>query len=151
MPRGGIDGIPSTCDERDRGHWYPKSRVFLLWTVSHLTDTGFAGRGSIWPFVGFRDFVKLMVLRLFWLRVIEAMSPELCPCFFQVDLAPAILRFLRRDRIPPLLPVSVSHHPTFSIPSIPATYASTDSRDPDYRDTVTSLPYYNQPSPRIVI
>jgi hypothetical protein len=40
VPRGGIDRISSTCDERDHGHWYPKGRVFLLWTVGHLTNTG---------------------------------------------------------------------------------------------------------------
>jgi hypothetical protein len=34
---------------------------------------------------------------LFWFGVIEATRPELCPSFFQVDLAPAILRFLGRD------------------------------------------------------
>jgi hypothetical protein len=103
-------------------------------------------------FIGFRYFVKLVVPRLFWLAVIEATSPELCPCFFQVDLAPAILQcFRRRDRKTPPVPVSVSHHPTFPIPSIPATYPPTDSRDPDYGDTVTSRPYYNQPSPRTVI
>jgi hypothetical protein len=55
-PRGGIDRIPSICDERDCGHWYPKSRVFLLWTVAHLTDTGLAGRDSIWRFVGLTFF-----------------------------------------------------------------------------------------------
>ena len=38
----------------------------------------------------------MMVLRLFWLGVIEAKRPELSPRFFQVDLAPPILRFLRR-------------------------------------------------------
>ena len=37
-----------------------------------------------------------MVLRLFWLGVIEAKRPELSPRFFQVDLAPPILRFLCR-------------------------------------------------------
>jgi len=55
-PQGGIDRIPSTYDGRDRGHWYPKSRVFLLRTVAHLTDAGFAGRNGIWPFVGFTFF-----------------------------------------------------------------------------------------------
>jgi hypothetical protein len=38
-PSGGIDRIPSTCDDRDRGHWYPKSRVFLLRAIAHLADT----------------------------------------------------------------------------------------------------------------
>ena len=37
-----------------------------------------------------------MVLRLFWLGVIETRRPELSPRFFQVDLAPPILRFLCR-------------------------------------------------------
>ena len=38
------------------------------------------------------------MLRLFWLGVIEAKHPELSPRFFQVDLAPFILKFLcRRD------------------------------------------------------
>lgn len=36
------------------------------------------------------------MLRLFWLGVIEATRPGLCPLFFQVDLAPPILRFLGR-------------------------------------------------------
>jgi hypothetical protein len=40
--------------------------------------------------------VDVRMLRLFWLGVIEAKRPELCPLFFQVDLAPSILRFLRR-------------------------------------------------------
>ncbi len=35
-----------------------------------------------------------VVLRLFWLGVIEAKRPELSPCFFQADLTPPILRFL---------------------------------------------------------
>ena len=37
-----------------------------------------------------------MTLSLFWLGVIEATRPESCPLFFQVDLAPPILRFLVR-------------------------------------------------------
>lgn len=37
-----------------------------------------------------------MALRLFWLGVIEATRPGSCPLFFQVDLAPPILRFLGR-------------------------------------------------------
>jgi hypothetical protein len=40
--------------------------------------------------------IDVMMLRLFWLGVIEAKRPELSPRFFQVDLAPSILRFLRR-------------------------------------------------------
>jgi hypothetical protein len=36
---------------------------------------------------------------LFWLGVIEATRPELCPNFFHVDLAPAILGFLSCDDI----------------------------------------------------
>jgi len=99
-----------------------KSRVFLLWTVAHLTDTAFAGRGSIWPFV-----VRP--------GVIEATSPELCPCFFQVDLAPAILRFLPRDRTPPPLAVFVFHCPMLLIPSIPATYPS-----PTLGSPITEIP-----------
>jgi hypothetical protein len=39
--------------------------------------------------------IDMMMLRLFWLGVIEAKRPELSPRFFQVDLAPSILRFLR--------------------------------------------------------
>ena len=50
--------------------------------------------------VRFTEYVELMVLRLFWLGVIEATRPELCPSFFQVDLAPAILVFLGRDGTP---------------------------------------------------
>jgi hypothetical protein len=41
-----------------------------------------------------------MVLRFFWLGVIEATRPELCPSFFQVDLAPAVLGFLGRNNNP---------------------------------------------------
>ena len=37
-----------------------------------------------------------MTLSLFWLGVIEATRPGSCPLFFQVDLAPPILRFLSR-------------------------------------------------------
>jgi len=36
-----------------------------------------------------------MILRLFWLGVIDANRPELSPLFFQVDLAPPILKFMR--------------------------------------------------------
>jgi len=42
----------------------------------------------------------MVVLRLFWLGVIEATRPELSPSFFQIDLAPAILRFMGCDEIP---------------------------------------------------
>jgi hypothetical protein len=38
-----------------------------------------------------------MLVRSYWLGVIEATRPELCPAFFEVDLAPCILRFLCRD------------------------------------------------------
>ncbi|KAF8489786.1 hypothetical protein F5888DRAFT_1150091 [Russula emetica] len=49
-----------------------------------------------------------MVLRLFWLGVIEATRPELCPSFFEVDLAHAILGFLGRDDTPsPLDPATL--------------------------------------------
>jgi hypothetical protein len=48
------------------------------------------------PKVGFREFVKLMVVRSLWLGVIENKRPDLCPWFFEVDLAPPILRFLGR-------------------------------------------------------
>ena len=37
-----------------------------------------------------------MTLSFFWLGVIEATRPGSCPLFFQVDLAPPILRFLGR-------------------------------------------------------
>jgi hypothetical protein len=40
--------------------------------------------------------VELMLVRSLWLAVIEAKRPELCPAFFEVDLAPCILQFLRR-------------------------------------------------------
>ncbi|KAI0280524.1 hypothetical protein BGY98DRAFT_1095506 [Russula aff. rugulosa BPL654] len=53
--------------------------------------------------VGLTNFVKLMVFRFFWLGVIEATRPELCPSFFQDDLAPAILGFLGRDDTPSFL------------------------------------------------
>lgn len=48
------------------------------------------------PNVGSREFVKLMVVRSLWLGVIENKRPDLCPWFFEVDLAPTILRFLGR-------------------------------------------------------
>lgn len=35
-----------------------------------------------------------MLVRSVWLGVIEAKRPELCPRFFEIDLAPSILRFL---------------------------------------------------------
>jgi hypothetical protein len=44
--------------------------------------------------LGSREFVESMVVRLFWLGEI---GPDLFPGFFQVDLAPYILKFLRRD------------------------------------------------------
>lgn len=44
----------------------------------------------------FRVF-EVMLVRLLWLKVIEDKSPELCPLFFKVDLAPYILEILRRD------------------------------------------------------
>jgi hypothetical protein len=47
--------------------------------------------------VGFREFDELMLVRSFWLGVAETSRPELCPGFFEVDLAPCILKFLRRD------------------------------------------------------
>ena len=37
-----------------------------------------------------------MMLRLFWLSVIEARRPDLWPFFFETDLAPPIMRFLSR-------------------------------------------------------
>ena len=40
--------------------------------------------------------IDVMLLRLFWLGVIEAKRPEISPVFFEVDLAPPILRFLCR-------------------------------------------------------
>jgi len=83
--------------------------------------------------IGFTEFVDLMILSLFWLGVIETTRPELCPIFFQVDLAPTILRSMYRDGTPRPLSGSVSHHPTSPIPSsstpIRARYPSTNSRD----------------------
>jgi hypothetical protein len=46
--------------------------------------------------VGFKELVELMLARSFWLGVIETSRPELSPRFFEVDLAPRILKFLRR-------------------------------------------------------
>jgi hypothetical protein len=40
--------------------------------------------------------IDLMMLRLFWLGVIEAKRPGLSPRFFEDDLAPPILSFLCR-------------------------------------------------------
>lgn len=37
-----------------------------------------------------------MLIRSFWLGEIGAARPDLCPGFFEVDLAPYILKFLRR-------------------------------------------------------
>ena len=45
--------------------------------------------------VGFRPFVELVLVRSYWLGLIEDKRPELCPGFFEVDLAPRILRRLR--------------------------------------------------------
>ncbi len=42
------------------------------------------------------SLIDLMMLRLFWLGVIEATRPELSPRFFQVDLALSILGSLCR-------------------------------------------------------
>src|SRR5258708_8447104 len=67
--------------------------------------------------IGFTEFVDLMILSLFWLGVIETTRPELCPIFFQVDLAPTILRSMYRDGTPRPLSGSISHHPTSPIPS----------------------------------
>ena len=38
----------------------------------------------------------VMMLRLFWLGVIETKRPDLSPGFFEIDLAPSILGFLCR-------------------------------------------------------
>ena len=38
-----------------------------------------------------------VMLRLYWLSVIETTRPELSPRFFQADLAPPILKFLCRS------------------------------------------------------
>ena len=46
--------------------------------------------------LGPREFVELMSVRSYWLENIKAKRPELCPAFFEVDLAPCILNFLRR-------------------------------------------------------
>lgn len=46
--------------------------------------------------VGFGESVELMFIRSVWLAVIEAKRPELCPGFFEVDLAPFILKFVCR-------------------------------------------------------
>lgn len=47
--------------------------------------------------VGFRESDELMLVRSLCLGQIESKRPELCPRFFEVDLAPCILKFLRRD------------------------------------------------------
>ncbi|KAF8481728.1 hypothetical protein DFH94DRAFT_405760 [Russula ochroleuca] len=41
----------------------------------------------------------VLALVLYWLGVIEATRPGLSPCFFKVDLAPPILRFLSRSEV----------------------------------------------------
>ena len=48
--------------------------------------------------------INVMILRLSWLK--KAERPELFPCFFQVDLAPPILKFLRRPEGVQVVPVS---------------------------------------------
>ncbi|KAH9964103.1 hypothetical protein BC827DRAFT_49382 [Russula dissimulans] len=45
----------------------------------------------------------LLALILYWLGVIEANRPGLSPLFFQVELAPPILKFIRRSEVLPLL------------------------------------------------
>lgn len=72
-------------DDRDRGHWYPKGGMFLLWTVTDLIVTRLlGGRDNINPIVSFiskvglTKYVELMIFILFWLGAIE----ELCPSFF---------------------------------------------------------------------
>jgi hypothetical protein len=78
-----------------------------------------------------------MVRRFFWLGVIEATRPELCPSFFQVDLAPAILGFLNCDDTPsPLDPStlgSLRHDNT--LPLVPSTLGS-----PRHGDTLPLAP-----------
>ena len=37
-----------------------------------------------------------MSVRSLWLAVVETKRPELCPAFFEADLAPCILTFLCR-------------------------------------------------------
>lgn len=73
-----------------------------------------------------------MVFRLFWLGVIEATHPELCPSFFQVDLAPSIVGFLGRDSTPsPLGPAtlgSLRHDNTSLLTPEILEFLSDDSR-----------------------
>ncbi len=45
----------------------------------------------------FREFVALMIVRLYWLGVIEAERGANYPHFFKVDLTPPIWRFLCSD------------------------------------------------------
>ena len=44
---------------------------------------------------GFGEFLELTLIRSFWLAVIETTRPELCPRFFEIDLAPCILGFIK--------------------------------------------------------
>ena len=46
---------------------------------------------------GSGSLLSRCLVRLFWLGEIKEKRPDLCPCFFEVDLAPFLLKFLRRD------------------------------------------------------
>lgn len=46
--------------------------------------------------LGLGNVVELTLVRSVWLGVIETKRPELCPRFFETDLAPCILKFLYR-------------------------------------------------------
>ena len=118
-------------------------------------------------FVEFKDFVKLMLLRLLWLGVIEATRPESCPSFFQVDLASAILlasrlrhrntdtspldpetqEIPRRGDTSPLAPeilgvLSNDNYPPL-IPGIPGVLDRDNTSPPLYSATLGSLRHDN--------
>ncbi len=104
--RGGIDGVPTTFECSDLGHWHPKGHTFLPWAVTDLVDTGLGRRDStclsvstdflMWR-LRFREFVTLIIVRFLWLGVIETERGANYPLFFKVNLAPPLWRFLRRD------------------------------------------------------
>ncbi|KAF8473096.1 hypothetical protein DFH94DRAFT_150887 [Russula ochroleuca] len=77
----------------------------ILFTIIWIVGLGipkavysYRGQSLISPTL---DWVAGIIFTLisFWLGVIESKRPELCPQFFEVDLAPCVLKFLRRDDV----------------------------------------------------
>jgi hypothetical protein len=55
-----------------------------------------------------------MVLRLYYVGLLQDKRPEICPLFFQVDWAPSILRFIRRSEGEDRGVISVGCHGTLA-------------------------------------